>query len=125
LDGVPVSNIFSYREVSPDFQFVGAPNNVFEQFGVPVVGPSGIAVSDGYFLMLAPPSLGTHVLEFGGGVSSLGFSTEVADIITVIPEPVTVALTVAGLLFLMGGLRCVKRFHEGNRRFHSARHSSS
>ena len=48
IDGVPVPNLFSYRETSPVFQFVGAPDNFFVQFGGPV-GPWGLAVVDGYY----------------------------------------------------------------------------
>ena len=56
LDGTPISpvTLFTHREVSPDFNFVAVYNN---RVGINAVGSSGIAVADGYFLMLAPLTL--------------------------------------------------------------------
>src|SRR5579862_2847275 len=60
IDGVaiPTSVLFSHREVSPVFSFASAPNN---PIGDPV-GNSGIAVADGYWLLLAPLPAGTHTI---------------------------------------------------------------
>lgn len=80
IDGHAVSNLASYREVSPIFHFVAAPNN---PIGVPQ-GHSGIAVADGYFIMLKPLGPGHHVLSFGGTVPAFG--TFVIDANYVIPR---------------------------------------
>ena len=108
LDGSAVSNLFAYREVSPVFQFVGAPNNFFVQYGGPV-GPSGLAVSDGYFLMLAPPSPGTHLLSCGGTLSAFDYSASTTlQLDVVVPEPGTLGLIALGLASLLK-LRTWKR----------------
>ena len=79
IDGVAVSNLFDHREESLAFQFSAAANNAF---GVPA-GNSGIAVADGYWLVLAPIAAGeTHVINFGGGISEFGFSVDVTSTIT-------------------------------------------
>lgn len=81
LDGVPIPQtmLFTHREVSPDFDFVATSGNAL---GVPA-GASGIAVADGYFLMLQPLSPGTHVLTYGGGASAFGIFLSQTDTITV------------------------------------------
>lgn len=94
IDGVAVPNLFTYRVTSPDFQFVAAPDN---PIGVPT-GNSGIAVADGYFLMLAPLSAGTHTIQFGGGISAFQYLVLDTDVINAVPEPSTFALFVAGLI---------------------------
>ena len=83
LDGTTIlpATLFAHREVSPDFSFVAVANN---QVGIPA-GNSGIAVSDGYCLMLDPLTPGTHVLNFGGGASVFGVSIDETDTITVAP----------------------------------------
>ncbi len=68
IDGQAVSNLALYREVSPVFHFVAAADN---PIGVPQ-GKSGIAVADGYFIMLKPLGPGHHVLSFGGTVPAFG-----------------------------------------------------
>lgn len=68
IDGHAISNLASYREASPVFHFVAAADN---PIGVPH-GNSGIAVSDGYFIMLKPLGKGQHVLSFGGTVPAFG-----------------------------------------------------
>ncbi len=84
IDGVAVPNLFSHRETSPDFSFTIAPNNAF---GEPA-GPSGIAVADGYWLMLTPLSANEqHTIRFGGSATALNFSVDVHDHITVRANP--------------------------------------
>lgn len=100
IDGQAVPNLFSHREASPDFNFTSVDGN---SGGVPP-GASGIAVADGYWLMIAPPTPGeTFTINFGGGISSFGFAVDVTDTITVVPEPG--GLTVAAL----AGLGLVRR----------------
>jgi hypothetical protein len=79
IDGVPVPDLFAHREVSPTFHFVAAPNN---PIGDPA-GDSGIAEADGYWLMLAPMSAGTHVINAGGTVSAFDASFDVTTTIVV------------------------------------------
>jgi hypothetical protein len=83
FDGVPISqtNLFTHRETSPDFSFVAVSGNLQ---GVPP-GYSGIAVADGYFLMLAPLTPGIHNLNYGGGSTVFGVSIDETDIISVLP----------------------------------------
>jgi hypothetical protein len=81
INGVnlPQSLLFNSRLVSPAFHFNAAPGNLFAS----IVGDSGIAVADGYWLMLPPLPGGTLNLNFGGGVSEFGFSIDVTDHITI------------------------------------------
>jgi hypothetical protein len=101
IDGVAVPNLFSHRETSPDFSFIIAPNNAF---GEPA-GPSGIAVADGYWLMLTPLSANEqHTIQFGGGATAFGFSVDVRDHIRTVapnPEPSTLVLWGVGTAGLL------------------------
>lgn len=79
IDGKPVTNLDKYRVQSPLFTIAPLPEgNVLL---VPA-GTTGIAVSDGYFVMLKPMSVGTHTLHFGGFVdlSSIGGPLFMLDI---------------------------------------------
>jgi hypothetical protein len=85
LDGVPISQttLFTHRETSPDFNFNAVFNN---QVGIFAVGYSGIAVADGYFLMLDPLTPGTHTLNYGGGITgSLIDETDTISVLVPIP----------------------------------------
>jgi hypothetical protein len=61
IDGTAVANLGSFRFVSSQFTFT-APTPWISG----ATGGTGTAVSDGYFLMLKPPSSGTHTLNCGG-----------------------------------------------------------
>lgn len=61
IDGVPVQNLASYRFVSPQFRFTAPTPWIFG-----ATGGTGTAVGDGYYLLLAPLSPGSHTLHFGG-----------------------------------------------------------
>jgi hypothetical protein len=63
LDGVPVANIGNYRSASPQFTFTAPSPWLFGP-----IGGTGTAVSEGTYVYLLPPSIGTHVLHFGGAV---------------------------------------------------------
>jgi hypothetical protein len=78
---IPQATLFTHREASPDFSFVAVANN---NFGIPA-GNSGIAVADGYFLMLDPLTPGTHVLNYGGGATAFGIFLNETDTVTVAP----------------------------------------
>ncbi len=66
VDGVPVTNLGSYRAHSPTFPVTFPEDNLF---GVPA-GVYPIAASDGYWLMLGPLPPGTHTVHFGGVTAS-------------------------------------------------------
>lgn len=63
IDGKPVTNLDKYRVQSPLFSIGPLPEG--NVLGAPA-GTTGISVSDGYFVMLKPLSVGTHTLHFGG-----------------------------------------------------------
>jgi hypothetical protein len=78
IDGVSVKNIDQYYSLSPMFNFSVPENNIL---GVP--GPTtGISMSQGVYLMLAPLSAGTHVVHFGGGDPGVYF-LDITYVITV------------------------------------------
>jgi hypothetical protein len=95
LDGTAIAQatLFNHREVSPDFAFVAVANN---QVGIFGVGPSGIAVADGYFLMLEPLTPGTHVLNYGGGLSAASVFVDETDTITVLDPAAQAAVVPPG-----------------------------
>ena len=86
LDGVTntQTTVFSHRETSPDFNFNAVFNN---QVGINPPGFSGIAVADGYFLMLDPLTPGTHTLNYGGGITGSSLIDE-TDYVYVSPPPI-------------------------------------
>ena len=61
IDGVSVKNITSFRALSPQFDF-NAPTPWI--FGA--TGGLGLAVADGYYLLIAPPSAGPHRIHYTG-----------------------------------------------------------
>ena len=70
IDGVPGQNLEIYRKQSPFFTWGPLPENNIAQ-GSSVELPAGTtspSVSDGYFLMVAPLSAGTHTIHFAGSV---------------------------------------------------------
>lgn len=81
VDGKPVTNLEQYRVTSPLFEFTVPADNVLG-----VAGPaSGIAVSNGYYIMLAPLSKGEHTLHFGGTFDAFGSTLNITYHITVQP----------------------------------------
>ncbi|MDX1933225.1 MAG: PEP-CTERM sorting domain-containing protein [Capsulimonadales bacterium] len=101
INGTTVTNLNSYRELSPAFSFSSAANN---PFGV-TAGVANTAVADGFWVMLAPIGTGIHTVTFGGGVSSFGFSTGVQATLVAAPEPAPLGL----LLAVIGGMGIVVR----------------
>ena len=63
VDGQPLENVEAYRASSPLFSFGPLPAN--NLLGLPA-GTTSPAVSDGYFVMLAPLSKGQHTIHFAG-----------------------------------------------------------
>jgi len=87
VDGVPLQDLFRYRAESPEGGFVLTvpPGSLFTEFGAPP-GDYAPAVSDGYWIMLAPLPVGEHVIHFRGVVgdpAAPDFETEVTYNLTV------------------------------------------
>jgi len=62
IDGVPVTNLASYRVKSGDFYFTVPANAI-----IGTVNPtSGFSSADGYYLSLPPQSAGTHTIRVKG-----------------------------------------------------------
>jgi hypothetical protein len=78
IDGVPIRKPSRYRVSSPNFHFTVPPNNVL---GVPA--GSGEAVGDGYYLMLAPLSAGSHIIEIKGSLPAFDFAIDTTIVLTV------------------------------------------
>ena len=75
VDGRAVTTLDDFRVTSSLFYFTGDPS-LTTVFDSSITGSSQPAVSDGYWLMLAPLSRGTHTIHFGGKFASIGFETE-------------------------------------------------
>lgn len=60
IDGVPVRNLEQYRHQSPAAPLILSEDNML---GRPP-GPFGMIVDDGYYLILAPLSVGTHTIHW-------------------------------------------------------------
>jgi hypothetical protein len=65
IDGRPLKNLPAYQAESPFFTFGPLPGNNF--LGLPG-GTTTSAVSDGYFVMLAPLSPGQHTIHWTGAL---------------------------------------------------------
>jgi hypothetical protein len=87
IDGVPLQDLPNYRAESPLFNVTLPEGNIF---GVPEM--SSEAVSDGYWVMLQPLSVGDHNLSIqGAGRPALtepgGIVTQVTYRLTIAPSP--------------------------------------
>jgi hypothetical protein len=81
LDGVNIPIVSSYRGTSNLFSFTGDPS--LTALDSCITGSPQPAVSDGYWLLLAPLSPGQHTLQFGGSVFSGSFTTTATYNLTV------------------------------------------
>ncbi|QCP47704.1 hypothetical protein FAZ95_00025 [Trinickia violacea] len=87
IDNVAVSNLQTFRVQSPFFQFSVPDKNFFATDTPPLSGAgSGMAVSDGYWLMIKPLSSGIHTIHINGTITFPTFS---------FTEDVTFQITVA------------------------------
>lgn len=87
VDGVSIQNLQRYRVVSPVFDITLPEDNVLQAVGCADALP-GIyspAVSDGFWLMLAPLPVGEHTIHFHGELPDLGFSLGITYNLTVAP----------------------------------------
>ncbi len=89
IDGKPVNNLAAYRVQSPLFVWGPLPEgNIFQFFGLDApAGTTSDAVDAGFYLMLAPLSVGTHEIHSGGTFGGdLGGEIDTTYIITVVPK---------------------------------------
>jgi len=91
VDGVPIQGLSPtqtspYRVVSPVFDYTLPDNNLYQFLGLVDSGAQTVkgAVADGVFLMLAPLSVGPHVIHFTASFSS-GFAFDITYHVTVAP----------------------------------------
>jgi len=91
VDGKPVQNIERHRLQSPQFSFTAPDPWIFS----PAPSGPGTAVSDGYFVMLAPLSAGEHTIQIAGsfyfaagelGPDPVEFGLDVTYRVTVSPQ---------------------------------------
>lgn len=68
IDGKPIHDLFRYRVKSPLFcDWFPTTDNVYQtQFGSSFSGWNCPVVSDGFWIMLEPLSVGNHTIKFGG-----------------------------------------------------------
>jgi len=78
LDGINIPNLFSYRGTSNMYSFAG-DTSLTAVFDPCITGSQQKAVSDGYWLLLAPLSRGPHTLHFGGKLTFPDGSTFSTD----------------------------------------------
>ncbi len=69
IDGVPVRDIAQYRHQSPAVPLILSDNNML---GVPA-GDYGMIVDDGYYLILAPLSVGTHTIHWKASMTVIPY----------------------------------------------------
>jgi hypothetical protein len=72
VDGAAIQQIDRYRVESPQFSFTAPDPWLFS----PAPGGAGTSVSDGYFVMIAPLSVGQHTIHYSG---AFHFSTADGD----------------------------------------------
>jgi hypothetical protein len=77
IDGVALDNLDAHRTESALFEFGPLPeDNLFAFFGLDVpAGATSLSVDAGVYLLLAPLSVGEHVLHFGFEAFGLSFDT--------------------------------------------------
>jgi len=73
IDGVALTNLTSYRAISPLFNYTIPNDNLFQHFGIPLsAGTYGPTVADGFYLFVNPLPPGKHVIHFSSaGITNL------------------------------------------------------
>jgi hypothetical protein len=85
LDGNSIPIGPSFRTKSPVFSFSLPPDDILSFIGEGPFQPGTYspAVGDGYYVMLAPLSAGSHTVHFHGEITSFNFSLDVTYKLTV------------------------------------------
>ena len=89
LDGRPIQNLPRFRAASPLFTYGPLPDdNVLQFFGFDAPeGATSLSAADGFYLMLAPLSVGQHTLHFTGTFETdIPFTLDITYILTVAPD---------------------------------------
>jgi hypothetical protein len=82
IDGIDFTDLASYRAASGMFTFTGDIS--LKSCADPcVTGSAQQAASDGYWIMLKPLSAGNHKIHLTGGITSVGFRTDVTYNLTI------------------------------------------
>ncbi len=82
IDGLAVERIGRFRVESPQYSFTVPADNIL---GVP--GPaSGTSVAAGFYLLVAPLSVGTHTIHFGAAIDLFGYVLNTTYVVTVTPR---------------------------------------
>ena len=86
IDRVPLQDLWDYRAASPLFTYGPLPaDNVLQLFGYDApVGATSPSVADGFYLMLAPLSVGQHVIHFTGTAGE--FTLDITYNLMVVPR---------------------------------------
>jgi len=87
VDGVALQDLFDYRATSRLFSFTG--DTSLQQIDACITGSPQAGVSDGYWIMLRPLSVGNHTIHFRGKEVFPGpsvFETDVTYNLTVAPR---------------------------------------
>jgi hypothetical protein len=82
IDGVPVTDLESYRVQSPLFTI--GPLTEDNLLGLPE-GTTGESVSDGVWVMVAPLSVGEHTIHFAGTFVDFDLTLDVTYHLTIVP----------------------------------------
>jgi MYXO-CTERM domain-containing protein len=101
VDGVALQDLFGYRAESPPggFTLHVPEGSLLHEWGLTEPGDH-LAVTDGYWIMLAPLSNGEHQVHFSSAAPD--FSLDVTWDVTVVPEPSALVLAGFALLGLVG-----------------------
>ncbi len=89
IDGVSIQNLQDYRAASPLFTFGPLPdNNVLQLFGFDApAGATSVSVADGFYLMLAPLSVGQHTIHYSGTFGPpINFTLDITYHLTIAPR---------------------------------------
>jgi hypothetical protein len=88
IDGRPVPDLFSRREISAPYSMTLPEGNIFQEvFGLDFVGTTDDAVSDGFWVMTKPLTPGRHDINFGGTFGDpINFTLDVTYHIDVVPK---------------------------------------
>jgi hypothetical protein len=77
VDGVAITDLSKRRVISSVFEYTAGPGTIpVNEFGATAGEIVTKTVSDGYWVMLKPLTVGSHILHFGGAVTGPGAYTQ-------------------------------------------------